>query len=278
MGGDLLSPVERAQIRLVRASLRPGFFDRTIRVLQSNVGQRWIRAATAPLLTVHGLDRLPPWDASKSVLCVCNHRTFFDLYVVTAELVARGLPHRILFPVRSTFFFDNPLGLLINGTMSFFAMYPPIFRDKRRAALNLASLDEMASLLRRGGIFLGIHPEGTRNKDSNPYALLPAQPGVGRLVRRAQVPVIPVFVNGLCNDFVHQVMGGLRGTGDPIHIVFGAPIDFGEFAEASDNPRTHRRIAEVCRTAIGRLAEEERALRTGAAATGNPRAACGAGE
>jgi 1-acyl-sn-glycerol-3-phosphate acyltransferase len=207
---------------------------------------------------------------------VCNHRTFFDLYVVTAELVSRGLPHRILFPVRSTFFFDNPLGLLINGTMSFFAMYPPIFRDKRRAALNLASLDEMASLLRRGGIFLGIHPEGTRNKDGDPYALLPAQPGVGRLVRKAQVPVIPVFVNGLCNDFVHQVMGGVLGTGVPIHIVFGAPVDFGPLTKAPDNPRTHRQISEVCRRAISLLAEEERALRTGVSSTGSPQAVFGA--
>jgi 1-acyl-sn-glycerol-3-phosphate acyltransferase len=226
---------------------------------------------------VHGLDRLPPWDPSKSVLCVCNHRTFFDLYVVTAELVARGLPYRILFPVRSTFFFDNPIGLLINGTMSFFAMYPPIFRDRKRAALNLASLDEMASLLRRGGIFLGIHPEGTRNKDGDPYELLPAQPGVGRLVRKAQVTVIPVFVNGLCNDFVRQIAWGVRGDGDPIHVVFGAPIDFGSLTRAPDNPRTYRQIAELCREAIGSLAREERSLRSGGPAPARARDACGAG-
>lgn len=261
MGANLLSPIERAQIRLVRASLRPGLLDRTVRALQSNVGQRWIRAATSPLLTIHGLDRLPAWDANGSILCVCNHRSFFDLYAVTSELVARGLPYRILFPVRSSFFFDNPMGLLINGAMSFFAMYPPIFRDKRRAALNLASLDEMASLLRRGGFFVGIHPEGTRNLGGDPYTLLPAQTGVGRLVRKARVPVIPVFVNGLCNDFVRQVVGGLRGDGDPIHIVFGAPVDFGPLIDEPDTPRTHRQIAESCRSAIARLGEEERALR-----------------
>jgi 1-acyl-sn-glycerol-3-phosphate acyltransferase len=266
MGRDLLSPIERAQICIVRASLRPGWLDQTVRFLQSNVGQRWIRATTASLRTVHGLDRLPPWDPSKSVLCVCNHRTFFDLYVVTAELVARGLPYRILFPVRSTFFFDNPIGLLINGTVSFFAMYPPIFRDRKRSALNLASLDEMARLLRRGGIFLGIHPEGTRNKDGDPYELLPAQPGVGRLIRRAQATVIPVFVNGLSNDFLRQVASGVRGTGDRIHVVFGAPIEFGTLAQAPDNPRTHRQIAEHCRAAIGLLAQEERFLRSGSAA------------
>src|SRR5262249_7471431 len=128
-----LTRFERAQIRLVRASLRPGALDQTIRVLQRTVGQWWIRAVTASLRQVHGLDRLPAWDPGGGVLVVSTHRSFFDLYCITAELVVRGLPHRILFPVRSTFFYDNPLGPVVNGAMSFFAMYPPIFRDRKRA-------------------------------------------------------------------------------------------------------------------------------------------------
>ncbi len=85
-----------------------------------------------------------------------------------AELVANGLLHRILFPVRSTFFYDHPLGPFVNGVMSFFAMYPPIFRDRKRAALNLASLDELAGLLRRGGFFRA-STLGTCNKTDDPY-------------------------------------------------------------------------------------------------------------
>ena len=149
MGDATLTPLERAQIRLVRASLQPGPLDRGIRKLQRTVGQWWIRAATAKLRNVHGIERLPAWDAAGSVILVANHRSFFDLYVTAAELVARGLPQRILFPVRSTFFYDHPLGPVVNGAMSFFAMYPPIFRERKRAALNLASLDEAAMLLRR---------------------------------------------------------------------------------------------------------------------------------
>jgi len=75
--------------------------------------------------------------------------------------------------------------------MSFLAMYPPIFRERSRAALNLVGLDELAWLLRRGGTFLGIHPEGTRGKGDDPYTLLPAQPGVGRInpqIRRDGAP------------------------------------------------------------------------------------------
>jgi 1-acyl-sn-glycerol-3-phosphate acyltransferase len=258
-----LTALERAQVRFVRATLQPGRMDRSIRVLQRTLGQWWIRTVTRKLRHVHGLERLPPWDPAGSVICVCNHRSFFDLYVICAELVSSGLPHRILFPVRSHFFYDNPLGPIVNGAMSFFAMYPPIFRDKKRAALNLASLDELATLLRRGGFFVGMHPEGTRKKDDDAYTLLPAQSGVGRVIRKAAgATVVPVFVNGLeREDIVAQVKGGLSGTGEPIHMVFGKPIDFGGLREASESPRTYKAIAEKCVEEIAKLGEEERAIR-----------------
>jgi 1-acyl-sn-glycerol-3-phosphate acyltransferase len=262
MGEDSLTRLERAQIRFVRASLEPGALDRAIRVLQRGPGQWWIRAITSALRHVHGMERLPALDPSQSVVCVCNHRSFYDLYVVTAELVARGMPHRLLFPVRSNFFYDSPLGPLVNGAMSFFAMYPPIFRDRKRAALNLASLDELAALLRRGGFFVGLHPEGTRKKDDDPYTFLPAQTGVGRVIHKApDSVVVPVFVNGLSNDFVKQVSAGITRKGDAIHVVYGGPIDFGALLDAPGSPRTYKRIAERCLEAIGELGQQEKAIR-----------------
>jgi 1-acyl-sn-glycerol-3-phosphate acyltransferase len=259
-GADLLTPLERLQIRLVRATLSPGPVDDAVRWLQRSVGQRWIRAATSRLRRVHGVERLPAWDANESVILVANHRSFFDLYVTTAELVSRGLPQRILFPVRSNFFYDHPLGPLVNGTMSFFAMYPPIFRDRKRAALNVASLDEIAILLRRGGYFVGLHPEGTRKRDDDPYTFLPAQSGIGRVVHQARVAVVPVFVNGLGNDFRRQVVDAVTGRGRPITLVFGAPVDFGAALDAPGGPKTYKRIADMCLDAIGVLAAEERSL------------------
>jgi 1-acyl-sn-glycerol-3-phosphate acyltransferase len=261
MGQSSLTRLERAQIRFVRASLRPGALDSGIRWLQRTAGQWWIRAAIAKLRRVHGLDRLPAFDSAGSLILVANHRSFFDLYVTAAELVAHGLPQRILFPVRSTFFYDHPLGPVVNGVMSFFAMYPPIFREKRRATLNLASLDEVAGLLRRGGFFVGLHPEGTRKKDDDPYTLLPPQSGVGRLIRKARVTVVPVFINGLGNDLPKQIMDGITGKGRLIHVVYGAPVDFGPLMDAPESPRTYKRIAERCLEAITVLGQEEKAIR-----------------
>jgi len=171
------------------------------------------------------------------------------------------MPHRLLFPVRSKFFYDHPLGLFVNGVMSFFAMYPPVFRERARAALNLASLDETVRILKRGGTFLGLHPEGTRNKGDDPYELLPAQGGVGRIIQLSRSPVLPVFINGLGNDLPKQVAGNFTRKGSPITVTFGAPVDFGDMLDQNPSPRLHRRISEHALEAIRKLGEEDKAIR-----------------
>lgn len=257
----MLTPIEKAQIRLIRRSFEPGTIDAILRWCQRAIGARWIDSCTKNLRHLYGLDRLPPLDPDKSFICVANHRSFFDLYVVTAMLVRRGMPHRMLFPVRSGFFYDSPAGFLVNGLMSFFAMYPPVFRERHRATLNLAGLDEVVWMARRGGAFIGVHPEGTRNKGGDPYALLPAQSGVGRIIRHSQALVIPVFINGLINNLLRQVSNNARGKGDPIVAVFGEPVDFGELLSRPPSPRLYKQIAERAIEAIGALAVEERAIR-----------------
>jgi len=258
---DALTKTERAQIKFVRNTFDPGLMDKTVRVLQRYVGANWIEASVKNLRHVEGLERLPKWDPKTSYIVVSNHRSFFDLYVVTAYLVKRGMPHRLLFPVRSKFFYDHPLGLAVNGVMSFFAMYPPVFRERSRAALNLASLDETTRILKRGGVFLGLHPEGTRNQTADPYALLPAQGGVGRIIQSARMPVLPVFVNGLGNDLPKQVAGNFTGKGPPITVTFGAPVDFGDMLDQPSSPRLHRKISEHALDAIRKLGEEDKAIR-----------------
>jgi 1-acyl-sn-glycerol-3-phosphate acyltransferase len=260
-GARLLTPLERFQIRFVRKSLDTPAFDGSLRWLQRKIGANWIDQAVKNLRHVHGTERLPDFDPKKSFIVVSNHRSFFDLYVITAYLVKRGLPHRILFPVRANFFYDNPLGFVVNGMMSFFAMYPPVFRDRKRAALNLAGIEEVAWLLRRGGVFVGLHPEGARKKDDDPYTFLPAQSGVGRIIHRAGVPVIPVFIHGLTNDFVKQFSSNATKTGDRVNVVFGAPVDFGNLLAETPSPRVYKQVSARALEAIGALGEEERGIR-----------------
>jgi 1-acyl-sn-glycerol-3-phosphate acyltransferase len=260
-GAERLSFFERSIIRFVRGTFRRGPVDHLIRSLQHSIGSTWIHHCTKNLRHMHGIERLPVLEMGQSYILVSNHRSFFDLYVIFGDLVRRGLKHRIVFPVRSTFFYDNPLGLFVNGVMSFFAMYPPLFRERKKLILNPTALDELSWLLRRGGMFCGIHPEGTRKKDDDPYSFLPAQRGVGRIIQGARVPVIPVFINGLINDLPRQVESNFDGTGRSIHVVFGAPIDFGSLLDEPPSARTEQRIADRTLEVIGQLGQEEKRLR-----------------
>ncbi len=258
-----VSRLEYLQMRAIRRTLQPGALDQSFRFLQRTIGVFWITQATRHLHRIHHIERLRPLFPKQSFILVANHRSFFDLYVLTAGLLRWGLRQRIVFPVRSNFFYDNPAGFVVNGAMSFFAMYPPLFRDKRRAALNVLGLNELAALLEAGETLVGIHPEGRRNQSDDPYQLLPAQSGVGRLIHAARnVPVVPVFTNGLLpNNLPRQIISNFDGTGTPIHSVFGAPIDFGALRDEPASPRLFARLAEVCLEEVQKLGQEEKALR-----------------
>ncbi len=260
-GAGRLGRIERAQIAAIRRTFQPGLLNRTLRFCQRAVGSGWITFCTRNLVELHGVERLPSLRADRSFICVSNHRSFFDMYVVTGWLVKRGLPHRMLFPVRANFFYDSVPGFVVNGAMSFFAMYPPVFSEKKLAAANLAGLRELAWLLRQGGTFAGIHPEGMRNRGSDPYQLLAAQSGVGKVIHEARVAVLPVFINGLINDLPRQVRSNFDGTGRRVNVVFGAPVDCADLLERPGSPRTYRAIAERALERISMLGAEERSLR-----------------
>lgn len=257
--------IERTNLRIVRATFRPGLVDGVIRFLQRTLGQFWIHHCTKNLRHVIGFERIEGVLDERSILVVANHRSFFDLYVVTTELMRRGMKKRIAFMVRSKFFYDSLVGLFVNFMMSFLAMYPPVFRERKKLALNAMALDEFSWLLSGGvsthGVFAGIHPEGTRNLGDDPYTLLPPKPGVGRIVYGSRVQVIPVFVTGLGNDLKRQIFGNFDGTGEKICIVFGGPIDFGNLFEENPSHKVYSRIADHCMDAIRALMEEEKAFR-----------------
>ncbi len=258
-----VSRMEHFQLRAIRRTLEPGVLDDTLRWCQRTIGQQWITIATSRLHRIHHIERLEFLAPHKSFILVCNHRSFFDLYVLTAALLRWKLRHRIVFPVRSNFFYDTAAGFLVNGVMSFFAMYPPLFRDKRLASLNALGLEELAELLMQGETLVGIHPEGRRNPGDDPYQLLPAKSGVGRLIHAARgVPVVPVFTNGLLpNNLPRQVLSNFDGTGIPIHSVFGSPIDFGELLAEPPSARLFTRLSERCLDEVRKLGQEEKALR-----------------
>ncbi len=263
---DRLSWVERFNVAFIRRTFAWSWLDRFCRWGCRVPGAGWVHYCTRNLLRIHGLERLPPLEDLRGVILVANHRSFFDMYVINAVLYKNGFSERLLFPVRSSFFYDHVAGFFVNAVMSFWSMYPPIFRDKQRLSLNHTAFSELARAV-SSGRSAGIHPEGTRNRGDDPYTLLPAQNGIGRLIHQARgATIVPVFINGLINDLRRQVASNFDGTGRPIHIVFGAPIAYGELLDARASTKTFRAIVDHTMATIADLGQQERALRAQATA------------
>lgn len=140
-------------------------------------------------------------------------------------------------------------------------MYPPFFREEKDAEkreFDKFSLRELTSICAEGkGHIIGFHPEGKRNLSDDPYSLLPAQPGIGKVLYEARPQVVPIFIAGLGNDLPRQILGNWKG-GEKIRIHFGDPLDLSEFYERPDRLRTHKEIADFLMERIADLAKEDR--------------------
>ena len=87
------------------------------------------------------------------------------------------------------------------------------------------------------------------------------QPGIGNILSRAKPIVVPVFTLGLINNFPKQIWSNFDGSGKPVTMVFGKPMDLSRFADLPDGPETWRVIADAVRDELVALGEVERAFR-----------------
>ena len=262
----VLSRFERFAFRLTRRMNR-GRWKRFWTLCQRTLGAGWIHLSTYNLMRVSGLEHVEAVSRERPLLLVANHRSFFDMYVVSAVLFRRTRWRKqLFFPVRGRFFYDTPWGLLVNLVMGWWSMFPPFFAGGENPKVDKREFDKfsvrlLASLCREGaGNVVGFHPEGTRNKGADPYSYLRPQPGVGKLIKDARPQVVPVFIAGLGNDLARQVLGNWRG-GEPVRVRFGPALDFAEFYERRDSVRTYKEIADFVMSKIAELGEQDRAAR-----------------
>ncbi len=226
------------------------------------LGASWVYVCTKSLLHVKGLEHLQNLAVDRGVVIASNHRSFFDLYVMSSVLLRNTKwVTGMYFPVRGDYFYDRPDGIVVNGIMSAWAMYPPIMRRPEARAFNEFTVDLMAEILTRPGNVVGMHPEGTRNKTDDPYTLLPMQIGIGQMVHRSRPIVVPMFVLGLGNDFPKQVKSNFDGTGEPITLMFGPPVDFAPLLDEPARLRTYKKITDRLRDVLTDLGQQERRWR-----------------
>ena len=254
-----LTMVERFAIFIGHQINRPGIIRRlsvwwgkvfTCSTLKKLSGHRWIH---------YHHERLEQINTSASILLVSNHRTFFDMYVGITAL--RYLSHyRIgapaVFPVRAPFFYDHPLGILVNLVASGSCMWPPVFRDDRRSKLNPISTNLMKELLKQEGVTFGFHPEGRRSKNTDIYTLEPPKRGVGQLVASAdkRLVILPLFISGLSGDAKREwrLRKKQSAKDHPIRFYWGDPKSAKDFKGSSED------IAQQIHEMIRLLAEQAR--------------------
>lgn len=258
---EVLGPLEKIGFWLTHR-MNLGVWKRLMTFCQRHIGSLWIKIATYNLMKVFGIENVENTDALRPLVLVANHRSFFDMYTVSSVLFRQTRrPMNLYFPVRGKFFYDNPFGWWVNLWMGWFSMYPPFFREEgeaRKREFDKYSVRRLTQLCAVGeGNVIGFHPEGKRNFSDDPYSLLPAQPGIGKVIYAARPQVIPVFITGLGNDLPKQILGNWTG-GEKIRIWFGEPVDLEMFYQKADRLRTHKDIADHLMTKIAELGEKDR--------------------
>src|ERR1051325_10456927 len=113
----------------------------------------WVRPGIARRMFVEGLDDLVALRPDTGVMLVSNHRSFFDQYVLLLACYMGPVPwaKRLYFPVRSNFFYDQPLGILGSAGVPGGPLRRPIYRQGGRRPLNDETLDRMVEIARRPG-------------------------------------------------------------------------------------------------------------------------------
>lgn len=261
----VLNWFERLAFGLVKR-MNQGRWKRFWTWCQKFFGAGWIHLATYNLMQVYGLEHVEAASRDRPILLVANHRSFFDMYTVSTVLFRQtSWRKQLFFPVRGRFFYQSLLGLLVNLVMGWWSMYPPFFASGEKPIPEKRAFDKfsfrlLTELCKDGpGNVIGFHPEGTRNKGDDPYSYLPAQPGIGKLIKDAAPQVIPVFVAGLSNDLPRQVLGNWTG-GPKIRIHFGKQIDFQQYLLKKDHMRTYKEISEFVMSKIAELGLQDRAI------------------
>ena len=172
----------------------------------------WYRLtqATARLLygtlfnfRVHGAENVP---LSGGLLLACNHVSFLDPHAVGA-----GCPREACFLARKTLF----VGKLQSAVLRSWNVVPVDLSGKP----DITGLKAIMDRLRRG-YAVTLFPEGTRSKDGG---FQQVKPGVGLLVAKAGVPVVPVRMFGAYEVWPRNQKLPRRGQVD---IVFGKPLSY----------------------------------------------------
>lgn len=137
------------------------------------------------------------------VLLVSNHQSFLDPVLL-------GVPLRrpICHMARASLFKNRFFGSLIRSLHAF-----PV----RQGEADMSAMRQSIDLLRQGNV-VNVFPEGSRTRDGR---IGPLMPGIGLIVRRGGVPVVPAVVRGAFEAWpIHRHWPRPW----PVRIAYGPPL------------------------------------------------------
>jgi 1-acyl-sn-glycerol-3-phosphate acyltransferase len=180
--------------------------------------------ASGARVEVEGAEHVDP---SRPMVYASNHQSTLDI-----PLLFAALPVDLRFIAKEQLRWVPLVGwyLQLGGHVL-------VNRGKRVQAI--ASLDRAAARIARQRISLIVFPEGTRSPDRR---ILPFKHGVFALALKAQVPVVPVTIEGSAAVMPRR---SWRFTPGRVRVRIGAPVDTSAFA-----PEDRQGLANVVRHAI----------------------------
>ncbi len=147
-------------------------------------------------IKVYGKENIP---IDGGVMFTINHRSYWDVVVVGANS-----PRKLNFMAKSELFDNKLFGKLITALGAF-----PVHRGKG----DLGAVRATLSMLRSGNA-VAMFPEGKRVKDGE--RIVP-KPGAVMLALRAQIPIVPVRIEGGYKWF------------SKVNVFFGKPVEYSEY-------------------------------------------------
>ncbi len=194
----------------------------------------WIGFRLFYRIRIEGRENILAAKDRGGLLLAANHTSYFD-----PPLVGTSYGRKIFYLARKTLF---------EGTFSW--LLPKLNAipvDQERP--DFTSLKRIVKELRSGEQVL-IFPEGERSMEGG---ILPGQPGVGLVIAKAGVPVLPVRVTGAYEAFP-------RGQKWPspfrrITVRFGEIIEFSEEELAAKGRDGYQNLADRVMDAIGAIPE-----------------------
>ncbi len=151
-------------------------------------------------LKVFGIEHVPP---TGGVLLVANHQSYLDPVCLGAQL-----KRPLSFLAKAQLFESHGFSWLIRELGAF-----PLHQGTG----DLGAIRETIRRLQEGHA-LTVFPEGSRTLDGQ---MLPLQPGIVLLVRKSQVPIVPVAIHGA---FKAWPSGSVMFRPAPVRVKFGPPL------------------------------------------------------